>query len=87
MKIKYEKKFLKDLENLDKKSSYKLKDLIFEIKLLINFSEIKNLKKITWYTNYYKVRLWDYRIWIKYFQNEIIFIRLKHRKDIYKVFP
>lgn len=87
MKIKYEKKFLKDLENLDKKSSYKLKDLIFEIKLLINFSEIKNLKKITWYTNYYRVRLWDYRIWIKYFQNEIIFIRLKHRKDIYKVFP
>lgn len=87
MKVKFEKKFLKDLENLDKISSYRLKEIIFEVKSLKHFNELKNIKKLTWYTNYYRIRLWDYRIWIKYYQDEIIFIRVKHRKDIYKLFP
>lgn len=87
MKINYEKKFLKDLESLDKEISIRLKSLIIQINQIKNFSEIKNIKKLVWYDNYYRIKLWDYRLWLKFENQELYFIRFKHRKDIYKIFP
>lgn len=87
MKINYEKKFLKDLESLDKEISIRLKSLIIQINQIKDFSEIKNIKKLVWYDNYYRIKLWDYRLWLKFENQELYFIRFKHRKDIYKIFP
>lgn len=87
MKIIFEKKFLKDLEWLDKDISLKLKNLIENINSYDSTSQIKNLKKLVWYKTYYRIKIWDYRLWLKIENNELIFIRFKHRKDIYKIFP
>ena len=87
MIIFYERKFIKDLEKLNPEISKKLQIIILKIKWYENFSEIKNLKKITWFKNYYRLRIWEYRLWIKFENWNCIFQRLKHRKDIYKIFP
>jgi len=50
-------------------------------------SEIKNLKKLTGYKDYYRIRIGSYRIGIKIVNNTIIFSVFEHRKDIYKRFP
>lgn len=87
MKIIFEKKILKDIECLDVNTSKKLKETILNIKLLENHLKIKNIKKLSWYKNYYRIRIWDYRLWLRIENNICCFIRIKHRKDIYNVFP
>jgi len=87
MKIIYEKRFLKDLEWLDKNISIKLQENILNIKSIDNLKQIKNLKKLSWFSDFYRIRISDFRLWLKFKNNEIIFIRFKHRKDIYKIFP
>lgn len=87
MKINYEKKFLKDIEKLDKDFSLKLKKLIIKINQVEEIKNIKDIKKLVWYENYFRIKIWDYRLWFRFENNEIFFIRFKHRKDIYKMFP
>jgi len=50
-------------------------------------SEIKNIKRLTGFTDYYRIRIGDYRIGIKLDKLTIIFSTINHRKDIYKKFP
>lgn len=50
-------------------------------------SEIKNLKKLKGYKNYFRIRLGDYRIGIQITENKIIFAAFDKRADIYKYFP
>jgi mRNA interferase RelE/StbE len=39
------------------------------------------------YDNFYRIRLGEYRIGIELVDDEIIFTRFLHRKDVYKYFP
>jgi mRNA interferase RelE/StbE len=39
------------------------------------------------YDSFYRIRLADYRIGIEIINDEIIFARFLHRKDVYKYFP
>jgi mRNA interferase RelE/StbE len=50
--------------------------------------DISNIKKISGYSNYYRVKSGNYRIGIELFhENTIRFIIISHRKDIYNKFP
>ncbi len=44
-------------------------------------------KPVAFIQNYYKIRVGDYRIGIKFEHETLTFERILHRKDIYKVFP
>ena len=87
MKIVYEKQFLKDLKGLDSKISERLKKIIIELQGLIAFSEIRNNRKMVGYKNYYRIRIWEYRLWFKLEKDALIFQRFASRGTIYKVFP
>jgi mRNA interferase RelE/StbE len=39
------------------------------------------------YNFYYRIRVWDYRMWIRYDNWIIVLERFLHRKDIYNYFP
>lgn len=78
MKINYEKKFLKDIEDLDKDISIRLKSLIIQINQFKKLSEIKNTKKLSWYDVYYRIKIWNYRLWFRFENDELYFIRFKH---------
>ena len=88
MKIHYESKFAKDLRSIrDTKLLAKIKEMIDECKLADSLTELKNVKKLKGYESYYRIRIGDYRVGIEVINEELIFTRLLHRKDVYKYFP
>jgi mRNA interferase RelE/StbE len=88
MKIKFESKFEKDLRNIkDKKLLSKIKEVILECKAVQTLNEVKNIKKMQGYQNFYRLKIGDYRVGIEIVNDELIFVRFLHRKDIYRFFP
>lgn len=88
MNIKFESKFEKDLKLIkDRNFLSKLKQIILSCKQAENLAQINNLKKLQGYENLYRIRLGNYRLGIEIVENELIFTRFLHRKDIYKFFP
>ncbi|MFP4128637.1 MAG: type II toxin-antitoxin system RelE family toxin [Desulfonatronovibrio sp.] len=45
------------------------------------------MKKLSGFKNFYRIRYSDYRIGIALQEDKVVFIRVLHRKDIYKFFP
>ena len=88
MNTAFKNSFLKELKKLKNKS---LKETVYNCILQVesakNISEIRNLKKLSGYEMYYRIRIGDYRIGIKIDNEVIYFVVLDHRKDIYKGFP
>jgi len=88
LNVKFEKSFAKDLENIREKALLKrVKGVIDEVKNADNVQEISSLKKLKGYETFYRIRFGDYRVGIEVVNNEIIFTRFLHRKEIYRFFP
>lgn len=88
MITKFEAKFAKDLRAIKEISVLNsVKDIIVECQLAENLTVLKQVKKLKGHTSFYRIRLGDYRLGIELFDNEIIFSRILHRKDIYRYFP
>ena len=88
MNVKYEARFEKDIHCIkDAAILSKLKKIIIQCKEAQELSEIRHLKKMQGYATFYRLRIGDYRLGIEFTNNELIFTRFLHRKDIYKVFP
>ncbi|HOF01385.1 MAG TPA: type II toxin-antitoxin system RelE/ParE family toxin [Spirochaetota bacterium] len=89
MILKYESSFNKDLKKIkDEKIKIEIIKLIEELKGVTSIHQIKNIKKMAGYDIYYRIKLNDYRIGLKFKdQTTLVLIRIKHRKDIYKIFP
>ena len=88
MKVDFKKSFLKEVKKLRSKS---LKDdivsAIIQVESAENIIQIKNLKKLSGYDIYYRIRVGDYRIGIKIEKEIVYFVVVEHRKDVYKNFP
>ncbi|MGH2575743.1 MAG: type II toxin-antitoxin system RelE family toxin [Ignavibacteria bacterium] len=88
MKVEFLSKFNKDL---DKIKSDNIKNSILKVIQSVenvnSLSDIKNIKKLTGFRNAYRIRIGNYRIGLYYENNILEFVRILHRKDIYKVFP
>lgn len=48
---------------------------------------IKEIKKLKGYKNFYRIKSGNYRIGISIYKKTVTFITFDHRKDIYKKFP
>jgi mRNA interferase RelE/StbE len=88
MNVKFESKFAKDLRKLkDQKLLSNIKTAINECKLAPELSTLSNLKKLKGYQTFYRIKIGDYRIGIEIIDNELIFVRVLHRREIYRFFP
>ena len=88
MKFEVKKSFLKDLKKInDKKLIEEIKNLFDIIEKADSLQEIPNVKKLKGFEEFYRVRIGKYRVGIKYNDNEVTFLRILPRKDIYKFFP
>jgi len=86
--VTFEASFARDLKRLRNKSLLRqVQQLIEQVKAASTLSEIHNLKKMQGYETLYRVRLGDYRLGIEFVDNQVIFVRILHRKDIYRYFP
>ena len=88
MKTEFLKQFDKDAKNLAVQTVRD--DVIKAIKNVeeaTRKNEIKGLKKLTGFKSAYRLKINDFRIGIFIESNTVEFVRVVHRKDIYKVFP
>jgi mRNA interferase RelE/StbE len=88
MKVEFLSKFEKDLDDLKHApTKHSLIALIEKLEETADFLDIPNLKKLKGYKNAYRIRVRDYRVGIFIDEGTIQLARVKHRKDIYKIFP
>ena len=88
MNVKFEAKLAKDLRAIkNPKLLDKIKEIINACKAANDLSELNQIKKLQGYDSFYRIRLGYYRIGIEVVDDEIIFTRFLHRKDIYRYFP
>ena len=88
MQVEFLGKFSKDVDRISQKSvKTALLKLIQQIELSENINRLSNLKKLVGHKSAYRVRIGDYRVGFFYENQKVIFARIIHRKDIYKVFP
>ena len=88
MQIELTRKFQKQVENCnDKHIRSKILATIQAVIASENLNELPNLKKLTGYKNFYRIRLGNYRIGLLIEDKTIVFAAFDHRSDIYKYFP
>jgi mRNA interferase RelE/StbE len=88
MKTEFKKLFLKEIVKLpDAKTKKAVAKCIEEVEAASDSSEIKNLKKLSGYTDYYRIRIGSYRIGIAIINQVVYFVTVGSRGDFYKLFP
>lgn len=91
MKVFFKNSFIKDFSDLPVGIKNEVRmicvDIFPKLENTASFKE-HNIKKISGFSKYYRIRIGEYRIGFKKdTDNSIVFMRVKYRKDIYKVFP
>jgi mRNA interferase RelE/StbE len=81
--------FIKDLKALKSTPVFEsVKSLVFdEIPSYSSLDEISNLKKLKDADSTYRIRVGDYRVGFMVVGDTVTFVRVLHRKDIYRYFP
>jgi len=88
MRIRFLKSFDQDLDKVtDLSLLRKVQETIRIVKNATNLMEIPNIKKLKSKKNYYRIRIGNYRLGISLENNEVTFIRIRHRREIYRKFP
>lgn len=88
MKVEFRKSFEKDLNEIRNGDLLaRIKAAIEEVENAASLLDISNIKKLTADGNYYHLRVGDYRIGFTKDEDVIIFVRVLHRKEIYRYFP
>lgn len=89
MIVEFDKSFEKSLDKLKNNSLFaKIERIIIQCENSKSLFEIPNLKKLTGFKTYYRIRMGKYRIGFEKIDNQTIrFIIIAHRKDIYQSFP
>jgi mRNA interferase RelE/StbE len=88
MNVRYKKQFLRDLNNLPEHIKKKIQTIVFErIPEAVTLQEMNGLKKLKSHEHYFRLRHSEFRIGISVKNDQVLFCRVLHRKDIYKYFP
>lgn len=89
MIVEFDKSFSKSIIRLkDKSIAQKLEELINVLESGNSLAAVTNLKKLSGFHSYYRIRIGDYRVGLERINDDTIrLIVVAHRKDIYKIFP
>jgi mRNA interferase RelE/StbE len=88
MIVRIDKSFLKDAERIkDQRLLNRIANCINQVIETDSLDRINSVKKLKGEACFYRIRLGDYRVGLRVDQDTVIFIRLLHRKEIYKYFP
>ncbi|MBD2184781.1 type II toxin-antitoxin system RelE/ParE family toxin [Planktothrix sp. FACHB-1355] len=88
MNVEFRKSFEKDLGNLRNEALLqRIKAVIEEVESAENLGNLSNIKKVKADGDYYRIRVGEYRIGIAVNEGTVIFVRVLHRKEVYRYFP
>jgi mRNA interferase RelE/StbE len=68
-------------------SLQRIQAVIEEIETVDSLSDLTNIKKLKAEGNFYRIRIGDYRIGLSVTEETVIFVRVLHRKEVYRYFP
>lgn len=88
MKIEFLKKFSKDIDKIKKsKEKSSILEIIELVKSATLIREVPGVKKLTGFDDAFRIRAGNYRIGIFIESDTVVFARVAHRKEIYRIFP
>ena len=88
MRIIFKNSFAKDLKKVkDQNLKQMVISTIETIEQAKGLAQLSNTKKLKGDDCYYRIKLGDYRIGIIIEDDVVTFVRILHRKDIYRHFP
>ena len=88
MKVKYRKKFLKELSQIPSQQRVKMERFVFkELPQAESIHKLGAIEQMKGYPLCFKIRFGSYRIGLKIEGDAIILEKALHRKDIYRHFP
>jgi mRNA interferase RelE/StbE len=88
MNVEFRKSFEKDLRKIkDAELLERIRSVIEEIEAIEILTDLTNVKKLKAEGDYYRIRVGDYRIGISMDKDNVLFIRVLNRKEIYRYFP
>ena len=88
MKVRFKASFAKDLRALkDKALLERIKALIANVEAAQSLAEVSNLKKLHGGGGHYRVRIGDYRVGLATEEGVVVFVRVLHRREVYRYFP
>ncbi|SHK08893.1 mRNA interferase RelE/StbE [Tangfeifania diversioriginum] len=89
MKVEFSKSFDKQTSRIkDKKLLHKMREVIRKVMECDSFAELTNIKPLTGYPGYYRIRLGNYRIGIS-LEGDTVWFHFFGKRDesTYKKFP
>ena len=89
MRTNFKKSFTKDLKSYSKDRTLlsRIEETILQVESSDTIINIKNLKKLKAEGSYYRIKIGNYRLGLVIENETVTFVRLLHRKDIYRYFP
>jgi len=89
MKVEFDKSFERSLGKIhDPRILHRLERIIIHLEISSSLAQEPNIKKLSGYSNYFRLRIGDYRVGFELINRTTIrFIIIAHRKDVYKIFP
>lgn len=87
MRLEIKKQFLKDIENVPKNIKIEIVSIIELIETSPSLQELPNFKKLKGHSNYYRIRIGQYRMGIALVDDAVVLSRFLHRKEVYRFFP
>ena len=88
MQTVFKASFLKAIKKINSNQlKTDIANAILNVESAENLKQINNLKKLTGYKQYYRIRTGNYRIGIKIEASTLFFVDIDHRKDFYRIFP
>ena len=88
MQIIFLERFSKDLDRIkDKTTKERIRKAIEKLEASESLESVPNVKKLTGFTHFYRLRIGDYRIGLIADDKSVELARVAHRKNIYRLFP
>jgi mRNA interferase RelE/StbE len=88
LKVRFKESFVRDLRALKEKALRgRIRTLIEDVERASSLGEVANLKKLRSGGAYYRIRIGDYRVGVALEEDVAVFVRMLHRREIYRYFP
>jgi mRNA interferase RelE/StbE len=88
LKVTFRASFARDLRAIKNRSLLnRIRTIIESVELAESLASVPGLKKLQARGDYYRIRLGDYRIGLEIENDTVTFVRVLHRREVYRYFP
>ncbi|RMH57286.1 MAG: type II toxin-antitoxin system RelE/ParE family toxin [Bacteroidetes bacterium] len=89
MTVLFRKSFERDLKQLkgNRPIRTRLRRVIEQLETAETIETLANVRRMQGWTDYYRIRIGDYRLGVKVEGDTVEVLRFLHRRDIYRRFP